>query len=188
MAEQATADGGEAESGNKQVGHVRQIEQIVVDPDDIVRHYTKNLRLEGTGYTPRKFRLAGFRSDGVARVEIGVDPRDEGGYYDGMPHPVWLSPGAFIEGAAPGESGLHEDIGLPDAAENKRIMRETTDHEEGTPEFEQAHEESMAEWERLWEAELRNDLKDEIEFAFGERIPEVETIRHTVPVEYEESE
>ncbi len=178
----ANTDGG---SNNKQAQYVQQIEKIVVDPEDIITHYTKNLRNKQSLYDERSFKLTGFRNDGVAEIDIGVDPRDDGAYYPDQPHPIWVSPGRFVQGASRGEEdGRHQDVGLPDEAENRRIMRESRDLEDGTEEFEEEHEKAMATWEELWVEEIRNDLKDEIEFVFGDQVPEMDTIRHTVSVEY----
>lgn len=191
MAKNANAE--TDEPTNEQAEYVKQIEKIVVDPDDVLTHYAKNLRNEGSLYTPRKFRLVGFKRDGVAEVDIGVDPRDEGAYYDGSPHPIWINPGSFVRGGSPGENGgRHKDIGLPDKSENRRILRgdASIDPEDGTEEFEEIHQEAMEEWEELWEAELRNDLKDELEFEFRAvaHHPEYRerTVTHTVEIEYDD--
>jgi hypothetical protein len=176
---------------NKQAEYVQQVEEIVVDPDEILKHFERNLRNKNSTYNERRFKLVGFKNDGVASVKVGVDPRDDGAYYPDQPHPVWVSPKRFVEGAIRREhdvQGQHEDIGLPDEAENKRILREHNDLEEGTEEFEREHEESMGTWEEMWEKAVRQDLKDEIEFVFGEPVPEMETIRHSVDVRYEGGE
>lgn len=192
MAQQntATTDGGN-EQTNKQADYVRQIDEIVIDADDVVEHFTKNLRNKGSLYNARRFRLVGFKNDGVASVKIGVDPRDDGAYYPDKPHPVWVSPKKFVKGASRREhdvQGQHEDIGLPDEGENKSILRDDSEYEDGTEEFEAAHEASMETWEEMWEDAVRRDLKEEIEFVFGEQVPEMETIRHTVEVRYEDSD
>ena len=166
-----------------QAEYVQQIETVEVDPDDVVKHYTRNLRNSNpTGYTPRSFELVGFRSDGQARIKIGVDPRDEGAYFDGSPYPVWVSPGRFVEGAGRGEDGgEHRDIGLPNETENRRILRSEVDAEEGTEAFERHHESAMETWREMWEKAIRSDLKDSIVFRFREMGDEP-TIEHEVNV------
>lgn len=187
MSAEPHADGS-GEPTNKQAAYVQQIDEIVVDPEDIIKHYTKNLQNKNTLYDSRSFKLSGFKNDGVAEVSIGVDPRDDGGYYPDQPHPIWLSPGRFVQGGAFNESeGYHQDIGVPNQSENRRLVRESVDVEEGTEEFEEQLEAAINTWEELWVHELRKDLKDEIEFVFGRDVPEMETIRHTVSVRYEES-
>lgn len=194
MATETKANGGE-ETTDKQIQEVQKVDKIVVDPDDVIKHFTKNRRLRQTLYDSRKFRLTGFRKDGVAEVKIGVDPRDDGGYYPENPHPIWLSPSTFIQGEGPGEEkGHHNDIGLPDEAENKRELRDdsTIEAEEGTKEFEKLHEEAMETWEEIWEQELRNDLKDEIELEMRTAGPAPDfrevAVSHTIEVEYQKNE
>jgi hypothetical protein len=181
----ATTDGGPT---NKQAQLVQQIDTVVVDPEDVIEHLTKNQRRKDSLYTPRKFRLVGFKADGGARVKIGVDPRGEGARYDGKPHPVWVAPRTFVQGWSHDEradGSESQDIGIPDEAENRRIMRDSTPLEEGTEEFEEQAEIAMDNWQDLFESAVRNDLKDEIEFVFGDN-PDAETIRHTVSVDYDE--
>jgi hypothetical protein len=181
----ASADGG---STNKQAAFVQQIDEIVIDPDDVVKHFTKNLRNKNTLYDARSFRICGIRSKSACTVDIGVDPRDDGAYYPDKPHPVWISPRTFVQGWSHDEDDTESEshaIGLPDESENKRIMRDTTPLEEGSDEFEEEHEKSMDDWRQMWDTAVRKDLKDEIEFVFGERVPEMETIRHTVAIRYE---
>lgn len=187
MAQKATADGGE--SSNEQAEYVQRVQKIVVDPEDVIRHLQKNAKLDGTLYDQRKFKLTGFKNDGVASVSIGVDPRDDGGYYPDKPHPIWVRPSRFVHGWSRGEDSSESlDIGVPDEAENRRQVRETVDVEEGTEEFEAECEDGMEVWEEMFESAVRRDLKDEIEFVFGERIPEMETVRHTAEVEYVEED
>ena len=173
---------------NDQAELVAKIDEIRVDPDTVVKHFTKNLRNKDTLYDPRSFEVVGIRSDDPCTIKVGVDPRDDGAYYPDSPHPVWLSPSTFVRGWSHDEHDVQsdsKDIGLPREAENKRILREDG-YDEGTEAFEEAHETGMKEWRELWDHEVRKDLKDEIRFRFGHRVPEMETFEHTVSVRYVE--
>jgi len=157
--------------------HVKRIDAVCVDPDKIVKHFSKNMRMRDSLYDARSFKLSGFKHDGIATVGVGVDPRSGGAYYPDTPHPVWVSPQMFVR------NDEHPAVGVPDEAENKRILRDTVDAAEGSDTFQSHHETSMEEWRDMWKTAVENDLKDEITFEFRRRDGAVET--HTVSVQYE---
>jgi len=176
------------EPTNKQAEYVRQIDTIVADPDEILKHLEKNIRNENTTYTSRTFKVVGIRSDGPCTLSAGVDPRDEGAYYDGTPHAVWISPRAFIMGFdhdsdkdAPRFPPRHETRGVvrdeyPEMDEDSEEFVETVD---------EWHEEALT----FWHNEARHQLKDELEFEFRAVSPHPEyeerTMTPTVTIEYE---
>lgn len=173
---------------NEQAEYVQRIDTIVVDPDDVIEHFEKNVRNSGTLYDPRKFKVSGVRSGGECGVSVGVDPRDEGGYYPDTPHPVWIPPSKFVEGATPTEP----DTGatkMPTRAESKQVARDEFEGDEDSDEFEEfvdeVHEMGLEEWRSA----VRHNLKDQLTFEFRavEHVPEFqeETITHTVEVRYE---
>ena len=168
--------------------HIQKIDTIVIDPDDVIEHFTKNQRNARGLYNERKFKVQDIRGDGPCTVATGVDPRDDGAYYPDSPHPVWVRPSTLVGGWSHDEqySESHAAaIGLPAESENREIMREETELEEGSDEFERQHEEAMDDWREMWDDAIRKDLKDEITFTWGERVPEMETVRHSVDIRYE---
>jgi len=160
-----------------QLEYVRRIDTVCVGPEQIVQHFSKNLRMRNTLYNARSFKLSGFKHDGVATANVGVDPRNDGAYYPDTPHPVWVPPQMFVR------DGEHRIVGLPDKAENKRILRDTVDAKEGSDEFQSHHETSMEAWREMWKNAVRNDLTDEITFTFRRHDGSVET--HAASVRYE---
>lgn len=168
-----------------QVKRVKQIETIVVDADAVVEHFDKNSRY-GAMYDNRKFRVEGARTGGQCTVSAGVDPRDDGAYYDSTPHPVWINPSKFIEGASRDEPETGATR-YPTRAESKDIARSEFDGDEDSEEFEEfvdeTHEIALDEWRSL----VRHNLKDEITFDFrwtDATSGEERTETHTVDVEY----
>jgi len=166
--------------------NVAKITEIRVDPDTVVKYFSKNLRNEGSLYTQRSFQVLQIRLEDPCTIAVGVDPRTDGARYSDEPHPVWVEPSQFVQGWSHDEQQTNSEaagIGLPREAENKRVLRRGG-LEEGTKAFEEAHRTAMQDWKVLWDKAVRNDLKDEITFYFGDRNPYVATFEHTVPVTY----
>lgn len=191
MAQQnATDDATEAEPTNEQIQYVKQIDEIVVGPDVVVKHFSRNKRRPRT-YDQRSFKLCGMRS-GAPEAKPKRDPRDDGGWYPDSPHPVWIKPKGFIQGASRGE-----DAELPRMPDHSELVREFKSQYDGkiadhrgdwTDEQQAEFDEFKSAAFETWRGLVSHNLKQEYTFemrAANPRTGEEKTHDHTVTIQYD---
>jgi hypothetical protein len=188
----ATDDATGAEPTNEQTEYVKQIDAIVVDPDEVVTHFSKNKHISPANYNQRSFKLCGMRS-GVPEAKPKRDPRDDGCWYPESPHPVWIKPKGFIEGTSRGD-----DAELPRMPDHSELIREfklqyageIADHrndwtDEQQAEFDEFRDVAFENWRGL----VRRNLKEEYTFekrTVNHRTGEEKRHDHTVSIEYDD--
>ena len=181
-----TDDATDNEPTNDQAELVAQIDAIAVDRETVIKHFERNQR-RSEGYDQRSLKVSGIRSDGPAQTAPKVDPRDNGAYFPGSPHPVFVRPKSLVKGAS------HDDERdlprMPTLAESRREFRRQFDGdlpedltnwtEEQRAALDEFHEAALDNWRGMLQ------LKDKFTFEFRAvaHNPERErTIEHTVEI------
>ena len=138
---------------------IESIEKIVIDKENFIKHWMKNIRLQDTLYTQREVYVSSPDDDGVSSTNIEVNPTSDGGYWSSSPHPIYLSLANFVD-----VDGL-EDVGFPTEGKNRRITEEAVnyDPDENPDKFEEDVEESLWVWKDMYRDELEYALKQEID-------------------------
>lgn len=147
----------------EQKEYAQKVGTIEVDENESVEQYVKNIRNGNNLRTPRSFKLKNVGSEGNTTTKVTVNPIDENqtAWWDSTPHPIFLSPSAFIDE----RNEYFPDF--PERYTSKEVVRNDYELEEGTEGFKEKLDEIHEEAIEVYKEELKTMLKEEVNVWVG---------------------